>query len=367
VTTDYSPFAPPTLGDAPGGATPAPPPSTPSLPQRGAPTAVPLPTLAPPPVTAPAPVPTPVPATLAPTGAPESSATAEPSAAPPSEPPRSRRALVLLLLLGIVTIAGAVWFALLTTDDDGAGASVPPPPSTLDIEAQDISSPVVAPIDDALVVASEIDDNAEEAEALDLLGLDETGDEVADAAPVLGHRFTWSYGTDQTATITVDATTGDYASVAQDGIEWRRVDGQSYGRRSDTEWTEVDGDLLESVPRLGLDAPITIDQVLDVTTSQHAASDTEARDDGTSVLTAEVDAFEYAAEQSATYLSWMSLFGHPANGGTVQPGDVVVIQAELAADGRTIDALNVTTATFTTSYTLDEVFETAPEIQAPTR
>ena len=63
----------------------------------------------------------------------------------------------------------------------------------------------------------------------------------------------------------------------------------------------------------------------------------------------------------------MASLGHPVGTEAVQPGDIVVIQAELGADGGTIEMMTVETSTFATSYTLDEVFDTAPVIETPAR
>lgn len=364
MTTEFSPFAPPTLGDAPAGAAPPPPPITPSLPA-----APPLPTLAP--LPSPAPPPAPIPAPPATTASPATpAAPSDPEIPPaPSEPPPAKRShlpVLLLILLGIVTIGGAVWFALATSDEATTSTTSPQPPtSVLDIAPQDVSSPVVEPIDDARDVIADIDENTEEAEALDLLGLDETGNPATVANPVLGHRFTWNFGTEETATITVDDTNGNYELVSGDGLEQRHVDGRSYGRRDGSTWAEVDAETLESIEPLGLDGPLTVDQVIDPMTAEYTASVTEPRDDGTLLLSAEVDAFDYVTAQPDDYTNWMALLGHPESETAVQPGAVVVVQAEVAADGTTINLLTVTSESFATSYTLDELFETAPAIDAP--
>lgn len=365
MTTDFSPFAPPTLGDVPAGAAPPPPPIIPSLPEPGP---GPLPSLAPPaapPHAVTPPSPRIAPTTPTTTGPPPNPAADEPVPNQPSAPhKRSRLPVLLLLLLVIATIAGAAWFAV-GTSDDAVRPATPAPSNGLDIEPQDVSSPIVEPIDDAREVVVDIDDNGEEAEALDLLGLDETGNPVTDSGPVPGHSFTWSYGTDDTVTITVDSTTGDYAFVSSDGTEWRRVDGRSYGRRSDVGWAEVDTDAVESVKRLGIDGPLTVDQVIDDVTAQFTAVVTSETGDDTTEVSAEIDATAYGSGRPDDFTALVSRLGHPTTTPAPQLGDTLSIELTVGADGRTVEQLTFTTAAFTTTYTLDEVFETAPAIEAP--
>jgi hypothetical protein len=297
------------------------------------------------------------------------------SPAPPSAPstptPKRFRTPFVLAGLAVATIAAAGWFALSTADDSAASDSdsatsgdESTPPTGLDIAPQDVSSPLVVPIDDASEVMAEVNDNSAEAEALDLLGLDETGNQVPDVQPAAGHRFTWTYGSDNAVTITVDTTTGNYQFESSDGIERRRVDGTSYDRRADITWTQTDGVVLESVPRLGFYGPITLEQIIDQVTDEYATSTTSQLADGTTQVTAEVDAFAYSEGHSGERLDWMTVLGHPA-ATTVQPGEIVVIQAQLDADGSTVNLMTVTTSTFATSYTLDELFASAPVIAAP--
>jgi len=219
----------------------------------------------------------------------------------------------------------------------------------------------------------EIDDNSTEAEALELLGLDEEGnpvsDDVADGAAaaesIAGHRFTWSDGTDSSVNITVDATTGNYRVESTDGTERRYVDSTSYSRRGDIAWTQTDGDAFASVRRMGFDGPMLIAEVLDPVTVGYTTSPPDELDDGTTVITAEVDAFAYSQSHPNEYAAFMTSLGHPVGTEAVQPGDIVIVQAELGADGGTIEMMTVETATFTTSYVLDEVFDTAPVIETP--
>lgn len=269
----------------------------------------------------------------------------------------------MLAALAVATVAGATWFTLSNTDDstdDASPVDDSAPPADLDFAPQDVSSPLVAPIHDAADVVAEIDDNSGESEALDMLGLDETGNVVA-----AGHRFTWNYGTDDTTTITVDATTGNYAFESSDGVDWRRIDGTSYGRRGDLGWAQVDGDTLESAQRLGLDGPATIEQIVGPLTDEYASTVTDQRGDGTSVVYAEIDAHDLWSDHPDEHLTWLGLMGIPNPNQPVEPGSIIVVDALVAADGRTVETLTVTTSTFTSSYTLNEVFDTAPVIEVP--
>jgi hypothetical protein len=272
-------------------------------------------------------------------------------------------------MIGVLAVAlvasiglGYGWLAMSKPDDESTSSTREPTPSTsaLAIEPQDVSNPLVVPIDDASDVVAQIDDNSAEEEALDLLGLDQTGNPLA-----AGHRFTWSFGTDETTTITVDATTGNYAFESSDGFEWRRIDGTSYGRRGDIAWSEVDGDALGSVLRLGADGPVTIDQILDPITDEYASSVTRQLDDGTSAVYAEIDEHGLWNDLPAEHLRWLGLMGIPSPDQAIEPGAIIVVDVVLAADGRTVDTFTVTTEKFASSYTLDHLFETAPVIEVP--
>ncbi len=237
----------------------------------------------------------------------------------------------------------------------------PTPQTQLDIAPQDVSNPIVVPIDDASEVMTQVDDNSSEAEALDLLGLDETGSIVA-----AGHRFTWSDGTGGTATTTVDAATGDYAFESSDGFRYRRIDGTTYAGRDGVAWSEVDGgDGLDSVQRLGLDGPVTIDQIVDPLIDDYSSSVTNQRGDGTSAVHVEIDSHGLWTDHSIQRLTWLAQMGIPNPEADVAPGSIIVVDASVGTDGRTVETFTVTTATFTSTYVLDEVFETAPVIEVP--
>ncbi len=363
MTIEHSPFAPPALGDVPAA---VPPPGIPTLPPSA-------PLSTPPPTVAAAPLPSAPTLVGTPHLAPPSTADGVPSPVSPigastrSTPPKRKRSWGSFLVLGLLvvaTIAGAAWYAL--SAPDGPGPAQEPTPSTgLDIAPQDLSNPLLVPIDDASDVVAEIDDNSEEVDALDALGLDETGEPVVTAEAVGGHRFTWNYGPDETSTVIVDTTTGNYAVVSGDGVELRHVDSRSFRRTAESPWVEVDSGTLEAVRPLGLDAPLTIDLVLDPVTEAYTSSAATPLDDGASLITAEVDAFAYSQAQPTERIRWMSLMGHPAIDDVVEPGDVVVVQAELAADGRTVERLTVTTSGFSTGYALGEIFTSAPAIDVP--
>ncbi len=287
---------------------------------------------------------------------------------PPDRPaptPKRRPARkVGIVVAGLIASAaiGYGWLVISTRDEPSTSApSEPAPPSNeLAIEPQDVSNPLVVPIDDASEVVAEINDNSEETEALDLLGLDETGNTVA-----AGHRLTWSSGTGHTITITVDAATGNYAVESSDGFEWRRIDGTSYGRSGDMAWSQVDGSALESVPRLGLDGPVTIDQILDPLIGEYSSTVTDRRDDGTSTVNAEVDSYALWNDHPDQRLTWLALMGVPNPDQDVAPGSIIVVAASVRSDGRTVDNVTVTTPTLTSTYFLNEVFDTAPVIEVP--
>jgi hypothetical protein len=283
---------------------------------------------------------------------------------PPRRSGRSGGSIFVLAILVAAAIGGGAWYAL-GESDDAVPEQEPVVTSALDIEAQDVTSPLLVPIEDANDVIEAIDENSTEAEALDLLGLDETGNPISAATNAAGYRFVWSYGTAETATVIVDATTGNFDFEVSDGTEWRRVDGTVFSRRDDLAWTLVDGNAFGSIQRLGLDAPLTIEQLVDPVTNEFTASAGTARDDGTSQVVAEIDAFAYAAARPDAFGDWMAQLGHPSDAAAIAPGDVVVVQAELATDARTIDLATVTTTTLTTSYELVELFETAPVIESP--
>ena len=57
-------------------------------------------------------------------------------------------------------------------------------------------------------------------------------------------------------------------------VEWRMVGGTSYSRRGDLEWAQMDDEAFESVQRLGLDGPVTVEQILDPLTAEYASSTT---------------------------------------------------------------------------------------------
>ncbi len=226
-----------------------------------------------------------------------------------------------------------------------------------------MTNPILVPIEDANEVVEAVNENSAEAEALDALGLDATGDPISAATNAAGYRFVWKDGTAQTATVVVDATTGNFDFGVSDGTEWRRIDGTVFVRRDGAAWSPVDGDPFGSIRRLGLDAPLTIEQLIDPVTGEFTASASTAGDDGTSRVVAEVDAFAYAAARPEAFADWMTQLGHPGDPAAVAPGDVVVVQADIGTDARTIELATVTTTTFATNYELVELFDTAPVIE----
>lgn len=371
MTIEHSPFAPPTTGDAPA----APPFGLPTLPRAATPTIA-TPTPAPAPFPAPTlPSPTTAPSTPLSTPPLAPLAATTPDRADAPNPKRSRTPLIVLAGLTVATIAGAAWFSMSSADDNPDDASSPQsnvleptspadpdsaPPNQLDLAPQDVSSPIVVPIDDATEVVAQVDDNSAEADALDLLGLDETGNVVA-----AGHRFTWSSGSGDTTTITVDATTGDYAFESSDGFEWRLVDGTPFIRRGDLEWSQAESDTRESAQRLGLDGPVTVEQILDPLTAEYASSVMTQPDGGTTSMSAEIDAYGLWSDYPDERRIWLGLMGIPNAEDTVEPGEVIVVTATMAADGRTVNTFTVTTPEYASTYTLDQVFETAPVIAAP--
>ena len=48
--------------------------------------------------------------------------------------------------------------------------------------------------------------------------------------------------------------------------------------------------------------------------------------------------------------------GVPNPDQVVAPGSIIVVEASVGNDGRTVDTFTVTTPTFTSTYVLDEVF-----------
>jgi hypothetical protein len=264
----------------------------------------------------------------------------------------------------MAAVGGGAWYALGSTDD----ATSPPDPDSstqLDIAPQDVSNPLIVPIDDAEDVIAEIDENGSESEALDALGLDDTGNPIAAVDAVAGYRYTWDFGAARTATVTVDVTTGDSVTVDGSGLEIRRIGNRAFASTGGSPWVELDPSADSSAPPLGFDALLTIDRVLDSTTAGFSTSVTMVRGDDTSRQTAEVDAFRYASEQPEAFRRWMTGLGHPEAESPFAPGDLVVVQADLATDGHTIDLMTVATATSTTSYSLDEVLATAPLVELP--
>jgi hypothetical protein len=269
--------------------------------------------------------------------------TRNPANAP--NPKRSRTPLIVLAGLTVATIVGSAWFSTSSTAENSADSSSPQSaeleptspagpnaaqPNQLDLAPQDVSSPIVVPIDDATEVVAQVDDNSAAADALDLLGLDETGNVVA-----AGHRFTWRSGSGDTTTITVDTTTGDYAFEWSDGIEWRLVDGTPFIRRGDLEWSQAESDTRESAQRLGLDGPVTVEQILDPLTAEYASSMMTEPDDGTSSMSAEIDAYGLWSDYPDERRIWLDLMGIPNAEETVEPGEVIGVTASMTAEPST--------------------------------
>lgn len=272
-----------------------------------------------------------------------------------------RKIVAVLAALLVATGVGYAWLVVSAPDEPSTRSGQEPAvPSSPDIEPEEVSSPLVVPIDGASDVVADINDNASESEALEMLGLDEAGNVVAP-----GYRFTWSSDTGDTATVTVDATTGDYSFESSDGLEWRSLDGTSYARDSTLEWSEVDADALASTQRLGLDGPITIDELIDPITAEYSSSVTNQRGDGTSSLYVEINSAAYAAGHPDVRTQWLALMGLPNPDQEVEPGAIIIVDASVGTDGRTLESFTVATMAHETSYTLDEVFDSAPVIDTP--
>ena len=84
-----------------------------------------------------------------------------------------------------------------------------------------------------------------------------------------------------------------------------------------------------------------------------------------SSMSAEIDAYGLWSDYPGELRIWLGLMGIPSPGETVEPGDVIVVTASMATDGRTIDTFTVTTPEYDSTYRLDQVLQTAPDIAAP--
>jgi hypothetical protein len=127
----------------------------------------------------------------------------------------------------------------------------------------------VGAIEDATALVDEIDDRGEADELLAELGLGPDGEPLPEARPeppVLaepaGYAFVWTEPGDTRIAALVDATTGDYAIDASDGVAVRVVGGVPYSRVGG-EWQLTDLSVLRGVPVPGLDGFPSIERVID--------------------------------------------------------------------------------------------------------
>ncbi len=110
---------------------------------------------------------------------------------------------------------------------------------------------------------------------------------------------------------------------------------------------------------------MTVEQILDRLIAEYASSMMTEPSGGVSSMSAEIDAYGLWSDCPDERRIGLDLMGIPNADETVEPGEVIVITASMAADDRTVDTFTVATPGHTSTYTLDQVFETAPVIAAP--
>lgn len=360
MSTEFSAFAPPSLDGAPAAPSlPSPTIAAPTLPGAGA-----IPQLPSLPTAAGAPAAS-IPAPSSPSEALLSSSLLpvdEQDGSGPTSQSFGLTAGLIALVIGACALVAYGFVSMSPTDT----AEPTPPPAD-----EAATSPLVIPIENARDVVADFNDNSGEVELLNELGLDATGNPLAHAeqtpaaaAAAAGHRFTWSYGTGDASTVTVDSTTGNFSFESTTGTQYRLVDGTSFVRAGvAASWSQVDGDALETIQRLGLEQPITVDSIV-ADIESIAAIATTRSDDGTTLVSISIDDMEFATAMPDVRIAWLAEMGVP-NSDAVLDGAFITADAAVAPDGQTIDQLVVTAGPWTSTYQLDQVFDIAPVIEAP--
>jgi len=208
-------------------------------------------------------------------------------------------------------------------------------------------------ISDTEQLVDVIDDRDRETELLAELGLDASGGPLpeppAGSAPPAGHTFRWTDRDGSVATITVATDTGDHA-LRTDGIEFRSIGGQAFARTiDDPDWAELAASDIAAIDRLGLDAPLTIRELLG------GAASFAVDEAGTSTI----DDASFAASDPASRSAWLDLIGL---GDTVD--GPLVASYELLADGDAISsaAIERPATGERVSYELVQLHEQPPVI-----
>lgn len=218
--------------------------------------------------------------------------------------------------------------ALAETDDPATDDPATDEPETDEPETDDTveddgsSSPLIEPIDDAREVTDVINTSEGEAELLDELGLDATG-QPADAqeGQPAGYEFSTTDAAGVSSTVKVDTTTGNYSVDSDDGSGFRLIDGASFARvGTEGGWDDVGRD---DVQRFGITSLPTEATALPENIAPYASevsrevSISESGDVETAVQRVDVASLRF--EQPAELIAWASPFGLAGT-----DGDIVV-------------------------------------------
>ena len=301
--------------------------------------------------------------------------------ATPTTPGARRRELPVGWILAAVaaTIVGVSGFVVLGTGSDPVEPTDPPPA----VEAADQRDPDAAPadaaspdpdgggsgvaaidaIDDARDVVGEIDANDGEEELLAELGLGPTGEpiEVPADGPA-GHHFTWIDPSGQVLDVVVDTVSGDYAVDASDGISFRLVGDEFFGRQDpDGEWFALADDPFDSIPVIGLDGVPTVETILPPSVAAFATSDST---DG-AVRTIVVDDAALAAADLEARNDWLRPWGLLDESGEAATDAVVRITTDPSGTGVVGASIDTPVLGGVAAFSVEEILSTPPSIDVP--
>ena len=295
-------------------------------------------------------------------------------AAEPGPSGRRRREIPIgwVLAAAAATIVGTSAFVVLQSDVDMVELADPAPV----VGVRDEPAPDDAPdeggsgaaaidaIDDARDVVGRIDANDGEEELLAELGLGPTGEPIevpADGAA--GYHFTWIDPSGQVLDVVVDGATGDYSVDASDGISFRLVGDEFFGRRApDADWFALADDPFDSIPVVGLDGVPTVASILPPVTAGFVISDTT---DG-SVRTVVVDDAALAGFDLGARNAWLRPWGLLDDSGEAATDVVVRITADPSGTGVVGASIDAPVLGGVAAFSIEDVFSIAPTIEVPT-
>lgn len=277
------------------------------------------------------------------------------------EEPKRRPPVGLLVALFAAVVVGIAAFFVLSGDSAPSDADSLTESSVVSNES-DAGGAIAQTLDDANDTVDAVNDNSQESELLAELGLDATGNPVVVVGAEAGYRFNWNDPSGQDLDIVVDAVADNYSVTASDGISFRFLAGEYFGKAGvDGEWYMLADDPFGSIPVVGLDGIPSEAEIVPPSANAYIVSD--EIDGPTRTVT--IDDAAFAAADLSGRNAWLGPWGLIDDAGEV--ASTVVVRLTFDPTGQNVVGAHIETPAIGgfAAFSITETYEVAPVIDNP--